>query len=215
MFTGLVQTTGRLARRELRGGDARLVLAPDRPLPELEDGESIAVNGACLTVERHDQTGFTVYASGETLARTTLGSLAPGTLVNLERALRLGERLGGHLVAGHVDCLAVVESVSPAGRSLQVRLGFPEDFGAEVAPKGSVALDGISLTVNECGAAHLTVNVIPETRARTAMRLWRPGSRVNMETDVLAKYVRRCLSSREAPAPSAVTRDYLLENGFL
>ncbi|MDO5536043.1 MAG: riboflavin synthase [Desulfovibrionaceae bacterium] len=236
MFTGLIQATGRITRKEDRGGECRFTIAPEFSLADCVDGESIAVNGTCLSVERHSDAFFSAYASGETLSRTTLGSLTVGTVVNLERALRLGDRLGGHIVAGHVDCLATVESLSPAGQSVVCRFSYPREYASEVIPKGSVALDGISLTVNECADTWFTVNIIPDTQTRTSMRYWRPGHSVNMETDVLGKYVRRCLAhdpqnilaamlpgEAGGPAPasstnehtSSITREFLLEKGFL
>ena len=188
------------------------------------DGESISVNGTCLSVEPHEGSVFSLYASRETMNRTTLSKLHEGSLVNLERALAVGDRLGGHIVAGHVDCLATVESITRSGDSLVCRLGFPEAFGPEVVSKGSVALDGISLTINECGKNFLTVNIIPDTQERTTMRLWKPGVSVNMETDIIGKYVRRQLpGSRDgangdekgaAASSAGITRDFLLGNGF-
>ncbi len=228
MFTGLIQACGRIVGRQTRGGESRFTIAPDFALDDVVDGESIAVNGACLSVERHGSDWFSTYASKETMSRTTLGSLGPGSVVNLERALRVGDRLGGHIVSGHVDCLARVESVEPAGQSVTVRLSFPRERAAEVIAKGSVALDGISLTINLCGDDWFTVNVIPDTQARTSMRAWKPGHLVNMETDVLGKYVRRSLAldpdaalpsslrkGAACRASSSITEAFLLEKGFL
>ena len=199
MFTGIIQCEGEILASRQEGSERRFSIRPLVPLADVTDGESIAVNGACLSVESHDRGMFTAYASGETVARTTLGALTAGARVNLERALALGDRLGGHLVSGHVDCVAEVRSIERRGQSLCCRLTFPAAFGREVIPKGSVALDGISLTVNACGEDFLEVNVIPDTRRRTTMRAWRPGSRVNMETDLVGKYVARLLGPwREA-----------------
>lgn len=221
MFTGLIQGLGEVLAVEPRGAETRLGI---RPLFELRDvviGESIAVNGACLTVETAGAGGgFTAYASAETMARTTLGGLRRGSRVNLERALAMGDRLGGHMVAGHVDCLARVESVSPAGESRQYRLGFPAEFGVYVVEKGSVALDGISLTINSCADTWLTVNVIPETQRQTTILHWAPGTAVNLETDVIGKYVARMLLAYSAKAPagttasSGITEDFLKKHGF-
>ncbi len=225
MFTGLIQATGRIAASVPHGDERHFTIMPDFALDDVTDGESIAVNGTCLSVEKHGKDYFTAYASGETIHRTTLGSLRQGTIVNLERAMRVGDRLGGHIVAGHVDCLAKVESVDEAGLSLACRFSFPREFAGEVITKGSVALDGISLTINACGDDWLTVNIIPDTQIRTSMRYWKPGVLVNMETDVLGKYVRRCLSLGSAPlsfpaakeqsTTSNITREFLLERGFL
>ncbi len=225
MFTGIIQASGRVLAREARGSECRFTFAPQFSLEDVIDGESIAVNGACLSVERHDTATFTAYASAETMRRTSLGFLEPGSVVNLERALRPGDRLGGHIVAGHVDCLARVESVSQAGQSVCVRLSFPAERACEVIEKGSVALDGISLTINACGRDWLTVNIIPDTQKRTTMGAWKPGHLVNMETDVLGKYVRRILTLHPGSVPAAdtdtasttapaITKELLMEKGF-
>ncbi len=218
MFTGLVQGKGTVRAVAPRSGQTRLTVAPGFAIPDYRKGESIAVSGACLSVEEFSADSFSVYASAETLAHTTLGGLKAGSQVNLERALALGDRLGGHLVSGHVDCVARVESVAPAGESKIFRLSFPAEHGPLVVAKGSVCLDGISLTVNECGADWLTVNIIPETSAVTTISSWKSGVLINMETDLLGKYVQRMLSAwrdagREAK-PAGLSEDFLRRHGF-
>ncbi len=218
MFTGLIGGTGELLARDVSGRDCRLSVRADFPLDDVLVGESIAVNGVCLSVESCSGNVFRVYASAETLACTTIGLLPSGCRVNLERALRIGDRLGGHLVCGHVDCLARVRHIRPVDRSVCIRLDFPPEFAAEVLRKGSVALDGVSLTVNDCGRDFLTVNVIPETRRTTTVALWREGDAVNMETDLIGKYVHRLLSLHQGPKPDdkpGLTLDFLREHGFL
>lgn len=227
MFTGIIQCQGEVLAYRQGGGERRFRIRPHESFNKLIDGESIAVNGVCLSVENHDGQCFVAYASGETLAHTTLGTLNAGTQVNLERALALGDRVGGHLVSGHVDCVAVVASNVQRGESRCLRLEFPAAFGREVIPKGSVALDGISLTVNSCGEDFLEVNIIPDTQRRTNMRTWRPGSRVNMETDLVGKYVARLLapwqvagiscpsSNSHQPQPGGLSLETLRKSGFL
>lgn len=220
MFTGLIQGIGIVEAADARAGQTRLRIRAQFELAGLTLGESIAVSGVCLTVEESAASAFSVYASRETLTRTTLGSLKTGSRVNLERALALGDRLGGHLVSGHVDCLATVDSVRPAGESKIFRLTFPKEFGPLVVEKGSVALDGISLTVNECGGDWLSVNIIPATQRETAILDWAPGRMVNMECDLIGKYVQRMLAPWLAKGPgapakgSAVTMDFLEKHGF-
>jgi riboflavin synthase len=224
MFTGIILGQGRVESVDNRGSESRLRITPLFQLRDYVIGESIAVNGACLTVETAQGGSFTAYASAETLSHTNLGSLGSGSLVNLERALAMGDRLGGHLVSGHVDCLAEVDSVSPAGQSKIYRMRFPKEQGRYVIPKGSVTLDGISLTVNDCGEDFLSVNIIPETQQVTTISQWKPGHRVNMETDLIGKYVQRMLGpwagrtdsgdSRPPEKPGGLSMEFLREHGF-
>ena len=221
MFTGIIQGQGEILALRDSGTERRFTLRPLFSLPSIVDGESIAVNGACLSVETHSEGVFTAYASAETLSRTTLGKLKGGDMVNMERALAMGDRLGGHLVSGHVDCLATVRSVTGAGQSLCCRLAFPKEFGVEVIAKGSVALDGISLTVAAVTESDFTVSLIPHTREVTNLREKKAGSILNIETDVIGKYVEKMMQgvytqegSKAVPEKSALTRAFLLENGF-
>ena len=161
MFTGIINGQGKVLAVESRGHETRFRIQALYDLADIILGESIAVNGTCLTVETSGPSLFSAYASAETMQRTALGLLKPGAKVNLERALAVGDRLGGHIVSGHVDCVAEILSVRREGESRRIRIGFPASFGAEVIGKGSVALDGISLTVNDCGLDFLEVNVIP------------------------------------------------------
>lgn len=221
MFTGLILGQGSVSALLPSGDEARIRISSQVALVDLRIGESIAVNGACLSVEEGGRSHFTAYASAETLHRTTIGDLRSGSRVNLERALALGERLGGHLVSGHVDAVAEVAEIRPRGSSLVIRVRFPQSMGPEVIGKGSVALDGISLTVNDCGPDWLEVNVIPETARTTTVGLWRPGSRVNIESDLLGKYVRSFLqpwlpaTGSPAEAEKApLSLDFLHQHGF-
>lgn len=218
MFTGLVQAKGRVERVESRGKETRFTISTDN-MKDYVKGESIAINGACLTVETFSSSFFSCYASAETMSLTNLGKLKPGSLVNCERAMAVGDRLGGHIMSGHVDCKAKVESVKSAGESTCYEISFPEEHGCFVVAKGSVALDGISLTINECGRDYLKVNIIPETSKQTTISQWSPGYEINMETDVIGKYVHQMLTpwnspKGEEPAKSKMTMAFLRENGF-
>lgn len=198
MFTGLIQAVGRIASREHRGGDLRLgVAAGELPLDDVQPGESIAVAGVCLTVAGFDEHRFFADVSNETLALTTLGELALGAAVNLERALLPTERLGGHLVAGHVDGVGTVECRHDDGRSQRWRFSAPKPLLRFVAVKGSIAIDGVSLTVNAVDAAGFEVNLVPHTIAHTAFAATTVGARVNIEVDLLARYVERLASTRD------------------
>jgi riboflavin synthase len=212
---------GRIEAADARGTETRMRIRALFTLPDIEPGESIAVNGTCLTVETFGEGWFTAYASRETLSVSSLGGLKVGARVNLERAMALGDRFGGHMVAGHVDCLAEVAAVRPEGESRIYRLTFPAPQGRYVIPKGSVALDGISLTVNDCGPDWLEVNIIPETQKATTIADWTPGHRVNMETDIIGKYVERMVvpwsagpDTKAGAKQSAITMEYLREHGF-
>ena len=215
MFTGLIQAMGQVLSARVDQGQMRLKVRAGKAFPDMVLGESVAVNGACLTVEEHSPGEFLAYVSGETLAKTTLGGLKPGAKVNLERALSLADRLGGHLVSGHVDCLAQVLAQDLAGESARFTLGAPAEHLRLVVAKGSVALDGVSLTVNECGAKSFTVNVIPATLGHTLIGDWRVGGQVNMETDMIAKYVAKLLAQQNPQGQAGgLTLDFLKQHGF-
>ncbi|HEY3818064.1 MAG TPA: riboflavin synthase [Polyangiaceae bacterium] len=194
MFTGLVGATGVLAERLARGPGARLVVEARLQGEELAHGESITVDGACLSVTEALPDGFAVDATAETLARTTLGGLTVGAVVNLERALRAGDRLGGHIVTGHVDGVGTLASRREVGEALALSFTLPADLAPYVAEKGSIALNGVSMTVNAVGRTTFDVMVIPITRSETNLGALGPGARVNVEVDLVARYVARWLS---------------------
>jgi len=196
VFTGLIQGVGRLDAREPRAGDARLRIAFGAlPAVEVALGESIAVNGVCLTVAAFDGACFEADASNETLALTTLGMLPVDAPVNLERALRAGDRLGGHLVSGHVDGVGKVLAIAPDARAQRWRFAAPDSVLRYVAAKGSICVDGTSLTVNEVDAAGFEVALVPHTVAHTAFASTRVGDPVNLEVDMIARYVERLMTS--------------------
>jgi riboflavin synthase len=194
MFTGIVADVGRVRAIE-RAGDTRLTLVTALPMTAVPIGASIACSGVCLTVIDRGADWFVVSASGETLARTTIGGWREGTPVNLERALRLGDELGGHIVSGHVDGLATIVSIAVDGASRRFVFEVPAQFSRFVAPKSSVALDGVSLTVNEVEGCRFGVNLIPHTLEATTFGGARPGDRVNLEIDMLARYVARLIET--------------------
>jgi riboflavin synthase len=196
VFTGIVAMTGRVERLERRDRGARLTLTTRRPLPRLALGESIAVNGACLTVVAPRGRRFSVDVSPETLRRTTLGTLAAGARVNLERALRMGDRLGGHIVLGHVDGVGRVRAIRPEGEWLLYRFTTPPALAPYLVEKGSIAVDGVSLTVFACRGNTFTVALIPHTLAETTLGARHPGDVVNLEADVLLKHIARMLRER-------------------
>lgn len=198
MFTGIIQATGSLAKIEPLGGDLRLTfdvgeLAARIDASRLALGESIAVSGACLTVIAFDGRCFAADVSRETLRLTTLGSMSVGSVVNLEAALRAGDPLGGHLMSGHVDGLAQVVGIESDARSLRVQVEVPVELARYIAPKGSVGLDGVSLTVNSVDGRRFSVNLIPHTVAVTAFSSLALGQQLNLEVDQLARYVERGL----------------------
>lgn len=201
MFTGLIQSVGRVLSREDRGGDQRLCFSWGvMPADDIALGESIAVSGCCLTVVAFDAQGWSADVSNESLALTTLGGLAVGAAVNLERALLPTDRLGGHLVAGHVDAVGAVEKVWDDGRSQRWRFTAPRSVLRYVANKGSIAVDGVSLTVNAVDDAGFEVNLVPHTIAHTAFGETAVGAAVNLEVDTVARYVERLLATREGSA---------------
>jgi riboflavin synthase len=197
VFTGIVQDVGRVISREHRGGDVRLVIGCQHlDLSAARVGDSVCVQGCCLTAVELSGPTFAADVSRETLALTTLGELEPGAPVNLELALRAGDPLGGHLLSGHVDGVARVTAVSGDARSRRLTVETPADLARFLAPKGSVAVDGVSLTVNSVEGASFGVNIIPHTLTATTLGQLAVGARVNLEVDQLARYVERLLLSR-------------------
>ena len=196
MFTGIIEATARVERVEPKGGGTRLTIATARPLAKLGVGESIAVGGPCLTVTSVHDRRFTVDVSPETLRRTTLGTVRPGDRVNLERALRMGDRLGGHVVQGHVDGVGVLDTITPDRDWSLYRFRAPAALAPYLVEKGSIAVDGVSLTVFACRGSRFTVALIPHTLAVTTLGALRPGDRVNIEADVLLKHIATMLRSR-------------------
>ena len=214
MFTGLVQQAGRLGALERSGGGWRLEVTCQPWGAPLEIGESVAVQGACLTVAELGREGFAADLLDETVARTALGELPPGARLNLERALRVGDRLGGHFVSGHVDEKGVIEAVERQGRDFLLRVGCSAELARLTVPKGSIALDGVSLTIIEAGARHLSVAIIPHTWRETSLCERQRGDRVNLEADLLAKHVARLLGEGLPARRGAVDADTLLRAGF-
>jgi riboflavin synthase len=211
MFTGLVELKGNLARRSRRGPGYRLWV--EGALGALTLGESISVSGACLTVVSSDPRGFEADVSSETAEKTTLGGLAIGASVNLERALRVGDRLGGHIVSGHVDAVAELLRVEPAGEAQRLSLRFPRELARFIAPKGSITLDGVSLTVNTVTDSVLSVMVIPHTLSVTTLGELRAGAPINLEVDTLARYAVRFLEV-SAGSSEASLKDALSQAGY-
>jgi riboflavin synthase len=195
VFTGIIKAVGHIARIDhyrSGGTDARMRIATGTLDPgEWFQGASIAVNGVCLTAVEFDDSGFAADVSAETLRVTTLGQLGVGAPVNLEPALRMGQSLDGHMVTGHVDCVARVAAVTPEGRGQQLRITVPGAFSRYIARKGSVAVDGVSLTVNHVDAADFEVMIVPHTRVATIIQHYDVGTAVNIEVDIVARYLER------------------------
>jgi riboflavin synthase len=213
VFTGLVEEIGRVISVTPESAGVAVRIGVRQVLEGTRTGDSIAVNGCCLTVTGLDATSFSAHAGSETVARTTVRQWAAGRAVNLERALLPTSRLGGHFVQGHVDGVGQVLAATPEGDTVRWSFGLPEALAPQVVEKGSIAVDGISLTVTSVAAAGFQVAVIPHTLANTTLGTLRPGDSVNLETDVLAKYVMRIMALA-APQASRVTEEFLREHGF-
>jgi riboflavin synthase len=196
MFTGLIEDVGTIGVLRLENNAAVLTVKTNLPVHSMPRGASVAVNGACLTVVRKSSKTFTVDVSPETLQRTNLETLAVGSSVNLERPMRLADRLGGHLVTGHVDGLGTIETIEQEGEFTIVTFAVPALLGALLVPKGSVAVDGISLTVNVCRKRRFSVAIIPFTMKHTNLRARKVGDKVNIETDLIGKYVQSFMRRR-------------------
>ena len=216
MFTGIIQAIGTLTRIEPRGGDARLTVATGKlPLADTRLGDSIAVNGVCLTAVELGAGHFRADVSRETLALTTLGAASAGMPVNLELALLPTTRLGGHLVSGHVDGVGRIIDQRDDGRSWRFTVEAPAELARYIARKGSICVNGISLTVNEVDGAVFGINIVPHTLAETTLGTTRSGDAVNLEVDLLARYLERLLLGEQAAQPGAgVTMALLQSSGF-
>lgn len=217
MFTGIIQSVGQIRRLEPRGGDVRLTIGTGKlPVADAALGDSIAVNGVCLTAVDLAGDSFSADVSRETLSLTTLGGLTPGSPVNLEKALTLATPLGGHLVSGHVDGVGRVLARTQDGRSWRLRIEAPVELARYIAHKGSICVDGVSLTVNGVDGACFGVNIVPHTLDETILVHYQAGTRVNLEVDLIARYLERLLLGDKAAEPNAsgLTLEFLAEHGF-
>jgi riboflavin synthase len=212
MFTGLIEAVGRLAARDPREGGARLRIEGVAWSSSLQRGESVAVEGVCLTVTQAGEEGFVCDLLQETCQRTTLGQMPIGRRLNLERALTPSSRLGGHFVTGHVDGMGEVSALRRTGSDWVLEVAPPDDLRKEIARKGSIAINGVSLTVARCGTDRFEVHLIPFTWSHTSLSDLGVGDRVNLETDLIAKYVRRLL---QPEPPGGLTWERLTSSGFL
>lgn len=217
MFTGIIQAVGRIATRASLEGDVRLTIVSDGlDFSDVKSGDSIAVNGVCLTVVALQGKGFDVDVSTETLSCTTFEHLAAGCSVNLEKALLPTTRLSGHLVSGHVDGVARVSACADEGRSQRIDFTLSDDLSRYIASKGSVCVDGVSLTVNEVSGNHFSVNIIPHTQEQTIFQHYHPGTQVNIEVDIIARYLERLITAEAPDKTSPVIDSALLQRaGFI
>ncbi len=218
MFTGIIQSVGSIVACEPKQDDMILhINTGELSLEDVQPGDSIAVNGVCLTVVNLETTGFRADVSGETLSRTTVGDVQKGSRVNLEKALTPTTRLGGHLVSGHVDGIGEVVKRWDDGRSVRFNIKAPDELAKYIAEKGSVSVDGISLTVNAVDGAEFELNIVPHTLQETTMGDFKLGQRVNLEVDIIARYLERLLLGDKAalPGSSEITGAFLAEHGFM
>lgn len=220
MFTGIIEGTGIVVAKRKTGGGMAFDLEAGFNLTNPVEGESISVNGVCLTAYNIKGRKFTVDISPESLSRTILGSVSIGASVNMERALKLSDRLGGHIVSGHVDCVAIVRERLSKGDFTLFSFRFPAAFGRYVIEKGSVSINGVSLTVNSCSSETFEVSIIPHTLQVTTLGLLSRGSEVNIEVDIIGKYVEKMLVPKdvrdvESPDKHGINPAFLAENGFV
>lgn len=219
MFTGIIEGVGRLIAKRTVGGGLAFDIEAGFDLTDPEEGESIAVSGVCLTAYNIKGRRFSVDVSPETLSRSRLGFLSQGNSVNLERALRLSDRLGGHLVSGHVDTMAVVKSRKEQGDYTIFTFSFPDSLGRYVIEKGSITIDGVSLTVNSCGPGFFSVSIIPHTLKVTSLGELKAGVSVNIEVDIIGKYIEKLLLSPqqngELNSTEGISSSFLTKHGFM
>ncbi len=218
MFTGIIEAIGTIRALTPKGGDVRVQVATGKlDLSDVKLGDSIAVNGVCLTAVALPGDGFWADVSRETLARTAFADLKPGSRVNLEKALTPTSRLGGHLVSGHVDGVGEIVAREDNARAVQFRVRAPRELARYIALKGSITVDGTSLTVNAVNGAEFELTIVPPALAETIMADYRPGRRVNLEVDLLARYLERLLLGEKAAEPQSggITESFLAEHGYL
>lgn len=217
MFTGIILAIGKITQIEQKSGDVRLSIDTGKlSLKEANLGDSIAVNGICLTAVELGENSFVADVSNETLARTNLKSAATGSAVNLELALTPQTRMGGHIVSGHVDGLAVLVEQKPDGRSIRFKFKAPDSLAKYIAEKGSICINGISLTINNVEGAEFSVNIVPHTLKETTLGAISVGDSINLEVDLLARYMERLMKGEAAAeCPSRVTENLLKESGFI
>jgi riboflavin synthase len=218
MFTGIIQAVGEISGLSTHGGDARLRVATGKlDMTGVAMGDSIAVNGVCLTAIAVNSHEFAADVSRETLSLTTLGRLGPGSRVNLEKALTLATPLGGHLVSGHVDGIGRVLSRQEDARSVRLRIEAPAELARYIAPKGSICVDGTSLTVNRISGREFDLNIVPHTLEKTVVGDYGAGTEVNLEVDLVARYLERLILGDQAadPKASGITKELLAEHGFI
>ena len=210
MFTGIIQEIGRVEPVAKRGGNSAITVDSNKLVGKLDIGSSIAVNGVCLTVTELSEERFTAEAIEETLSRSNLGQLKSGSWVNLEAPLKPDDLLHGHLVQGHVDCTGTISRISRTGGSMIFAIDYPDEYGKFLIQKGSIAIDGISLTIAELSRGRLSVALIPHTMKNTNFKYKRPSDAVNLEFDMIAKYVERMAT----PENREITVNFLREHGF-
>lgn len=226
MFTGIIEALGSVSDLQLRNAEWRIRISSKvLDLSDVKIGDSIAVNGVCLTVVHMAAQDFSADVSAETMKLTTLRNLSKRSLVNLEKALTAGGRLGGHIVSGHVDGVGELLNIKPDGGSIQMSFRAPAELARYIAKKGSICIDGTSLTVNEVNGACFSVYIIPHTQAQTVMHTYRNGQQVNLEVDLISRYLERLIlgdkaadmnseSYTDTSPGSTLTQEYLLQNGF-
>ena len=215
MFTGIIESVGRIKRLEPVGGDMRLhVDVGSLDMADVQLGDSIAVNGVCLTAIEFDNQHFAADVSNETITLTSLKDIAIGSEVNLEKALLPTTRLGGHLVSGHVDGLGEVISIKEESRSIQLIIRAPDELKHYIAIKGSVCIDGTSLTVNKITDTDFEINIVPHTQQQTVIKNYKPGTKVNLEVDLIARYLERLLTKQGGEAENGITLETLAKAGF-
>ncbi len=216
MFTGIVAAVGRVTQLDRRGGDLRLSVAcPDLDMSDVQLGDSIATQGVCLTVVAFDAQGYTADVSLESVERSTLGRLRVGQRLNLEKAMLATTRFGGHIVSGHVDGIGEILECRQLGRAVNYRVRVATELLRYIAEKGSVTVDGISLTVNALYADGFLLTIVPHTLAMTTLSDWQPGTAVNIEVDVVARYLERLLQGSSTASSSRITPEFLAQHGYL